>query len=394
MMTRLPAADRIFSLHFILLCLSAFLFFASFNMMIPELPAYLSGMGGGAYKGLIIALFTVTAGISRPFSGKLTDTIGRIPVMAFGSLVCFVCGFLYPWLQTVAAFLLLRLVHGFSTGFKPTGTSAYVADVVPIHRRGEAMGWLGLWGTTDMAIGPQIGSLVTDAFSLDFMFYTSSVLALLSIVILLRMPETLTDKVPFRLGLLRISRQEIVEPLVIPAALVTFLTSFAYGTVLTIAPDQSVFLGINNKGLFFTTFTVASLATRFLAGKWSDKLGRVPVLKISSLGMAIAMLLVGFAHTPVAFLVGAALFGVALGTNSPTVSAWTIDLSQEEHRGRAVATMYIALEAGIGTGALMAGIIYDNDPSRFGLTFFLAALLALLAFLYLVFGYRKQLQKV
>jgi MFS family permease len=140
-------ADRIFTVPFILLCLSSFLFFASFNMMIPELPAFLTGLGGAEYKGLIIALFTITAGISRPFSGKLTDTIGRVPVMALGSLVCFVCGFLYPMLQTVSAFLLLRLVHGFSTGFKPTGTSAYVADVVPADRRGEAMGWLGLSGT-------------------------------------------------------------------------------------------------------------------------------------------------------------------------------------------------------------------------------------------------------
>ena len=68
-------------------------------MLIPELPAYLSAMGGANYKGLIIALFTLTAGLSRPFSGKLTDTIGRVPVMAVGSLVCFVCGFLYPVLN-------------------------------------------------------------------------------------------------------------------------------------------------------------------------------------------------------------------------------------------------------------------------------------------------------
>jgi MFS family permease len=51
-------------------------------MMIPELSGYLSGLGGADYKGLIIALFTLTAMISRPYSGKLSDTIGRI-------LLCF-----------------------------------------------------------------------------------------------------------------------------------------------------------------------------------------------------------------------------------------------------------------------------------------------------------------
>jgi MFS family permease len=61
-------------------------------------------MGGAEYKGFIIGLFTLTAGISRPFSGRLTDRVGRVPVMAFGSLVCFVCGFLYPVFTTVMPF--------------------------------------------------------------------------------------------------------------------------------------------------------------------------------------------------------------------------------------------------------------------------------------------------
>src|SRR5690606_12017043 len=113
------------------LCLSSLLFSASFNMIIPELPNYLSSLGGGEHKGLIIALFTLTAGISRPFSGKLTDQWGRVPVMAVGSIVCVLCGFLYPILSSLAGFFILRLVHGFSTGFKPTATSAYIADIIP-----------------------------------------------------------------------------------------------------------------------------------------------------------------------------------------------------------------------------------------------------------------------
>ena len=82
-------------------------------MLIPEVPAYLSSMGGAEYKGYIIGLFTITAGIARPFSGKLTDKIGRVPVMAIGSLVCVVCGLLYPLWTTVAGFLWLRFFHGF-----------------------------------------------------------------------------------------------------------------------------------------------------------------------------------------------------------------------------------------------------------------------------------------
>ncbi len=60
-------------------------------------------------------------------------------------LVGVVCSLIYPLISIVGAFLLLRFFHGFSTGFKPTGTSAYVSDMVPVTRRGEAMGMVGLF---------------------------------------------------------------------------------------------------------------------------------------------------------------------------------------------------------------------------------------------------------
>jgi MFS family permease len=269
----------IYNLQFGLVCLSSLLFSASFNMLIPELPAYLSSIGGAEYKGLIIALFTLTAGISRPFSGRLTDTLGRVPVMAVGSIVCFVCGFLYPVLGTVSGFLFLRLIHGFSTGFKPTATAAYVADIVPRERWGEALGFHGLCFSTGLAIGPAIGSTIKLAFSLNALFYTSSLFALMSIVILMNMKETLNIKHRFSLSILKISRRDIIALEVLPAAVVTFLSYIAYGAILTLIPDWGEHLGIINKGLFFMVFTVASLIIRFVSGKASDKYGRIHVIK-------------------------------------------------------------------------------------------------------------------
>ena len=65
-----PATDApYFNFQFGLLCFSNFLFSASFSMMIPELPGVLTKLGGAEYKGLIIALFTLMAGIGKvPFS--------------------------------------------------------------------------------------------------------------------------------------------------------------------------------------------------------------------------------------------------------------------------------------------------------------------------------------
>jgi len=311
--------------------------------------------------------------------------------MAVGSVVCFACGLLYPVLTTVAGFLFLRLIHGFSTGFKPTATSAYVADLVPEHRWGEAMGVHGVCFSTGLAIGPAIGSTITDHFSINILFYCSSFFALMSIAILANMKESLQDKHKFSLSLLKIKRKDIVELRVIPAALITLLSYVSYGVILTVIGDWSKYLGTNNKGLFFMVFTLTSLLIRFVAGKASDQYGRTVILKVSLVMLSVSLAWIGLATSSFSLMSASALYGVATGMLSPTASAWTIDLSDPQHRGKAVATMYIALEAGIGFGALLAGWLFIDDISTIPTTFFICTGITLLALVYLQFIWKPKM---
>ncbi|WP_375444447.1 MFS transporter [uncultured Fibrella sp.] len=378
------AAPSLYTLPFWLLCLSNFLFSASFSMMIPELPDYLTRLGGREYIGLIIALFTLTAGISRPFSGKITDTVGRVPVMAFGSVVCFLCGLLYPYLITIAGFLTLRLVHGFSTGTKPTATSAYVADVVPADRRGEAMGALGLFTATGMSLGPVIGSFLVNNASMNTMFYTSSGFALMSIGILLRLPETLENRQPFRFSLFKLRSDEWFDMGVLPPFFVQLLNSFASGVVIILAPALSQSVGVTNKGWFFAVYTLASLVVRLLLSKSSDRYGRVPVMIGATSVLAVAMLMLALTNSVSLFYASAIVYGMAWGMNSPTLQAWAVDLSDEATRGRAMATLYIALELGIGLGALAAGWFFTHMAAQaLTVAFSISGGLAVLGVVYL-----------
>lgn len=390
-MPKHAAPTRLYTSAFLLLCVSHALFAASFNMMIPELPAYLTGMGGAEHKGLIIALFTITAGVSRPFSGKLTDTIGRLPVMYIGTLACIVCGLLYPVLAFVSGFLVLRFFHGFSTGFKPTGTSAYVADIVPPGRLGEAMGILGICFSLGVSASPPLGSWMVKYFegNPNPMFYASAVLAALSVLILLNLKETLHNKQPFRWSLLKVTKADVFDPLALPSAITMIFCYFSYGVVLTLLPDLSDHLGVGNRGLFFTLFTLASISTRFFAGKISDKLGRVPVLKISALLIAASMVAFAKADSPALFYLASVMFGLGNGVFAPAINAWTVDLGRPEQKGRALATMYIALEIAIGGGAFLSGWYFANDWARMPAVFYFAAAMSFIGWVYLtVYGRR------
>lgn len=363
---------------------------ASFSMIIPELPEYLANMGGADYIGFIIGLFTVTAGLSRPFSGKLTDTIGRIPVMLFGSLITAICGVLYAFTVSVWAFLLLRLLHGLSTGFRPTGGTTYLTDIVPASRRGEAMGYLGMAGSTGMALGPSLGSFIKEEYSFELMFYISSLLGVISFLLTLRLKETKVNKVKFRPGLLKVKKNEIIEKSAVPSAIVMILDTFSFGVILTLAPDFVKSLGFQYKGLFNTTFVVSSIGMRFIAGRSSDKYGRVPLMIVGTIFLIIAMLTMSWAESKEVLIIGGILYGVSIGINRPTVFAWSTDEAPKEKIGMALSTLLLALEIGIGGGAFVSGFLYGGELERIPAIFQLSSIFAFLSLVYLIVHLRRK----
>jgi MFS family permease len=375
---------KTYSSQFWLLCLSSFFFFGSFNMILPELPEFLTNLGGADYKGLILSLFTLTAMISRPFSGKLADTIGRIPVMIVGSVACIICSLIYPALTSIYGFFVLRFFHGFSTGFTPTGFTAYIADIVPVERRGEAMGLLSTCSTLGMAGSPALGGWISYQFSLDAMFYCSSLFGFIAVMISLSVKETLPNKERFHRHHLKIKKEDLFERSVLLPCAIMVLTAFSFGTMITLVPDLSSSLGMTNKGAVFSGLALSSVAVRIAAGKISDRYGRRSVLYVSTLLIALAMIITGMATQPLMLWAGGILYGMAYGMNSPTLFAWVTDLSDEKTKGRAFGSIYIALEFGIMIGALVSGFIFASQPGKFLLPFASAAFLATLSFAYLI----------
>lgn len=354
-------------------------------MIIPELPEYLTRLGGAEYKGLIIALFTLTAMASRPFSAKIADSVGRKSVMVIGLSFCVIISFLYPVVTSLAGFLALRFAHGFSTGFTPTGTTALVSDIIPKNRRGEAMGILGTAGSVGMAAGLAIGPSLANDFGLNVMFYTSSATAFLSVLILSGVRETLIKRQKISIRVLKVHKRELFEPRVIVPCIVMLLTVYAYGAIFTLTSDQCVYLGIENKGLPFVFLTIFSLSIRLVAGKASDIYGRKIIVIISSLVVAFSMILLAIADTPVMMLIAMSVYGLGQGMTSPTLLAWATDLSVEKYKGRGIASLYIFMELGIFFGAIISGFVYANDPANFFIAFLTCSLLSLTAFVYLLF---------
>ena len=355
----------------------------SFNLILPELNDFITSMGGAKQKSLIIAMFTITALISRPFSGKLSDTIGRKKVMYIGIWVAILVSLLYSLFTSVGLFLFLRLMHGFSAGFLPTGATAIVTDILPVEKRGVGM---GIWGVfISLGFGGQaLGSIIRLEFGITSLFVIAAFFAVISGVLITLLKETLPNPVKFRWSLLKITWQDIFEPSVIPAAVVMFLAASSTGIILVLTPDMSAFFDIQNKGWFLGFYAFSTIFIRLFASGLSDKIGRRKTLIFGLSLMSLSMTLVGLSNEWKLYTFAAIMFGVSTGISSPTLMAWTADLSHKNRRGVGAGTLFIALEFGIMFGSSSTMFTYDNTTESIPYAFCTGIILAIIGVSYLI----------
>ena len=373
-----------YSKNFWLMCLAMFFFMTSFNLILPELNNYISILDGADKKGLIITLFTISAAISRPFSGKLADTIGRKKVIYLGIICSFFVMLIYPFSYSVLFFLILRFLHGFSAGFAPTGATALLTDLIPEKSRGHAMGIWGTFISLGIGVGQTLGSWIYLSFGFTILFLIGALFSLIAFILVFWIKETLVSQQKFNFKLLRITWKDVFEPNVLPAAFVMLLSAMCSGMIFVLTPDLSTYLGISNKGFFFGIYVIATILIRLLTSSLSDRIGREKTLLIGCFILVISMLLVGTSNSIVSYIFAAIIFGIATGITSPTMFAWTADLSHEDRRGVGAGTMFIALEFGIMFGALLTLVSYDSTKSTIFLTFLIGAIMATIACIYLI----------
>lgn len=359
----------------------------------PELNGFITLLGGEDIKGLVITLFTISAAISRPFSGKISDLVGRKTTIYLGIIVCIIVSFSYPLAHSVFFFLGLRFLHGLSAGFTPTGATALITDVLPEKSRGRAMGIWGTFISLGIGVGQSFGSWIFMKFNYTVLFASSALLGLISLLLSMYVRETLVVKNSFKPKMLLIKWNDVLEPSVLPASLVMFLTAASSGIIFVITPDISKFLGIQNKGWFFGIYVISTIVVRLLSGSLSDKIGRRKTLLIGNFFLMTSMISIGLSDSITFYTIAAIIFGFATGISSPTLFAWTADLSAFNRRGVGAGTMFIALECGIMLGSLSTLFLYKSTLSSVFISFAFGALLSFIASIYLIWHirYRKSL---
>jgi MFS family permease len=125
------------------------------------LPLY--GVSAGLNAGEVGLLFTVqslTSFISKPIMGRVSDRVGRQPLIVLGLLMCaatFVC---IPFAAGLTVLLMLSAGFGFGEAVVSSSSSAFVADSSEFKTLGAGMGMQGTIGDIGHASGPLIAGVL------------------------------------------------------------------------------------------------------------------------------------------------------------------------------------------------------------------------------------------
>ncbi len=140
--------------------------------------------------------------------------------------------------------------------------------------------------------------------------------------------------------------------------LTVFLDLAGFGILLPALPYYAQKLGASGfgLGLLFTSYSVAQLLGASLLGRWSDRIGRRPVLLLSLLGSAVSMTLAGFSVTLLGLLVARSFAGIFGGSIS-AAQAFIADSTTKENRAKYMGLLGASIGAGFVFGPAMGAVL-------------------------------------
>jgi hypothetical protein len=159
------AREPLLTPAFVRLTLADLAYFTAAGVAIFALPVFVTGPLGSdeAGAGLAFGAFAVTALVLRPYAGRLTDTVGRRPLLLGGALLCALVMGLTAFAETLAAVVLLRLLLGVAEAAFFVASFAALADLAPASRLGEALSYNSLGLYLGLALGPPLGEVLVGA---------------------------------------------------------------------------------------------------------------------------------------------------------------------------------------------------------------------------------------
>ena len=365
-MSRLASSGRS---PLVVLFLTVFIDLMGFGIVIPLLPIYAKQMNATPFTaGALIAVYSLMQLVFAPVWGRISDDIGRRPVL----LMC-LAGSAMSYLLLAGAWRLevlffARLLAGVAGASIPVA-QAYIADVTGPAERARGMGLIGAAFGLGMVIGPALGgglSLLGPRVPEGF----AAGLCLANVLVAAyRLPESLPGSVgrpaPFRHPLSLASlRDAAARPGAAALLAVFFLVTLGFavleGTFSLAAADRYGYSQAQVDWLWVYMGLVAVVVQGWLVGRLARRLPERALIVLGSAALGLGFLGIPFAGSAIGLLTALALVVGGQGLASPSLSSLISKTVEESVYGEALGVSQ-SLSAGARVlGPAGGGLIFSR----------------------------------
>jgi MFS family permease len=343
---------------------TSFFFFASLNCFFL-LPLYIQQLGGTEVAvGVVMGVYSAIGILCQPLIGPWVDAVGRRPFMIMGCVLVVVSSLLAFVTPGVPLLGVVRALQGLGFSAFFVANYSYVIDLVPIERRGWALGIYGLSGMASTAVAPLFGEMVIRRFGFRPLFVACGLLALITCAIVWTLRERERVDIPTAPDW---AFRAMLEDALHRHMAITVFFGLGSGTIFAFLPTFGESIGVRTLALFYIAYASAAIAVRVVAGHWIDTRGRraiiVPSMFMQALGAgllaALAFLIArvsGLPPLPVLFVSGL-VAGGAHGFLYPGLAALVADQAHEARRGTVIGVFSAVFLVGNSGGAFLFGYV-------------------------------------
>jgi MFS transporter, DHA1 family, multidrug resistance protein len=313
-----------------------FLVMVGFGIIIPVLPFYAENIGASPTQlGLLMAVYSLMQLLFAPMWGRISDRIGRKPVIMIGILGLSLSFFLMGVSSSLWMLFVARIIGGILSSANMPTVMAYVADITSPEDRGKGMGVVGAATGLGFVFGPAIGG-VFSKISLSTPFYIAGVISLLTFFLVsLLLKESLTKE---SRGQQNKENTSVWRELKGSQSILFFLQLFISlslsGLEATFAyfAAEKVGLGAVELGYIFMIMGLASAVVQGgVVGRMTKKFGEGSVIQIgivvSAIGFGLILLVDNFTTAAIYLTI----FGIGNGVIRPSVSSLLTKSSTAGH---------------------------------------------------------------
>lgn len=353
--------QRLWNKSFILCLFNNLFLFTYYFALLAVLPIYIMKDLGGTIEqaGLALTLFLVSSIAIRPFSGLISQKLGKKLTFRGSELFFVLFALSYLWIDSMWTLLLVRFLHGFWFSILTTVTVPVANDFIPEYRKGEGMGYFVMSTNLGVVIGPLIALTVIQFASFNTLFALLSVLMAVGFIfcLMLKIPEQQSEVKQIEEKNTKLTLHDIIETKVIPVGLVALLTALTYSSILSFITAYSESKNLfEYASIFFIVFAVSMIVVRPFVGKMFDRKGPSAVMYPSFIFFAIGMVLVSFVNNQWTLWLSAVFIGIGYGTLFPCLQTVAIQTVPKNRMGHAISTFFTLFDIGLAVGSIIMGI--------------------------------------